>query len=75
MFIEWEELLVPIFRQGRQVYQEPTLPEIRSRTQQQLEFLHAGIKRPVNPHQYPAGLELSLYELKTKLVLRARGEK
>jgi len=29
----------------------------------------------VNPHQYPVGLELSLHDLKTELVLRARGEK
>jgi hypothetical protein len=27
----------------------------------------------VNPHQYPVGLERSLHDLKTKLVLEARG--
>jgi nicotinate phosphoribosyltransferase len=71
----YEELLVPIFRHGKLVYQIPTLEEIRERVQQQLGMLHPGIKRLVNPHEYPAGLELGLHELKTELVLKARGEK
>jgi nicotinate phosphoribosyltransferase len=70
-----EDLLVPIFRQGKLVYQTPTLDEIRKRVQQQLQMLHPGIKRSVNPHQYPAGLELRLHELKTQLVRKARGER
>jgi len=69
-----EDLLIPIFRQGKLVYEPPTLDEIRYRVQRQLEMLHPGIKRSVNPHQYPAGLELALHELKTKLVLKARSE-
>lgn len=69
----FEDLLAPIFRKGKLVYQPPTLNEIRVRVQQQLGMLHPGIKRSVNPHQYPAGLELALHELKTKLVLKARG--
>jgi nicotinate phosphoribosyltransferase len=38
-----------------------------------MDRLHAGIKRFVNPHQYPVGLALELQELKTRLVLQARG--
>jgi len=69
-----EDLLVPIFRKGRLVYQSPSLQNIRERVARQLAMLHPGIKRSVNPHQYPAGLELGLHDLKTKLVLQARGE-
>jgi nicotinate phosphoribosyltransferase len=69
-----EDLLVPVFRRGRLVYQQPPLNEVRTRVQQQLAFFHPGIKRAVNPHQYPAGLEVGLHELKTNLVLQARGE-
>jgi nicotinate phosphoribosyltransferase len=69
-----EDLLLPIFRGGKLVYQTPTLDEIRKRVQQQLAMLHPGIKRSVNPHEYPAGLELRLHDLKTQLVLKARGE-
>jgi nicotinate phosphoribosyltransferase len=69
-----EDLLAPIFRGGRLVYEPPALPDVRSRAQQQLATFHPGIKRRVNPHQYPAGLESSLYDLKMRLVLEARGE-
>jgi nicotinate phosphoribosyltransferase len=69
-----EDLLVPIFRRGKLVYQPPSLNNIRARTQMQLSMLHPGIKRFANPHQYPAGLELTLHEFKTELILRAKGE-
>ena len=68
-----EDLLVPIFRGGELVYQPPPLEAVRERVQQQMGMLHLGLKRFVNPHQYPVGLELGLHELKTKLVLQARG--
>jgi nicotinate phosphoribosyltransferase len=68
-----EDLLVPIFRQGQLVYQSPPIDESRRRVQEQLAGFHSGIKRFVNPHQYPAGLEKRLHELKTKLILKARG--
>jgi len=71
----FEDLLVPIFQHGRQVYQSPALDEIRRRAQSQLSRFHSGVKRFVNPHQYPVGLELGLHDLKTELILRARGEK
>ena len=68
-----EDLLVPVLCQGRRVYHMPCLEESRNRVQQQLELFHAGIKRFVNPHEYPVGLELGLHERKTKLILKARG--
>ena len=69
----WEDLLVPIFRGGRLVYEVPSLQATRARVQQQLAMLHPGVKRFDNPHEYPAGLELSLHEFKTRLILEARG--
>ena len=72
---KYEDLLVPILRRGKLVYDLPALKDIRARAQQQLAFLHPGIKRLENPHQYPAGLELSLHELKTELILRAKNGK
>jgi len=71
----FEDMLVPIFRAGRQVYELPPLNEIRAYSARQLAGFHAGIKRFVNPHQYPVGLEETLWELKSDLVLRARGFK
>src|SRR5204862_263026 len=52
-----EDLLVPIFRGGRRVYEGPPLAAVRARTGEQLARLHAGIKRFLNPHLYPAGLD------------------
>ncbi len=68
-----EDLLVPVFRAGRRVYDPPPLAEVRQRGQEQLQSLHPGIKRFVNPHLYPVGLELGLFDLKTRLILEARG--
>jgi len=69
----FEDLLVPIFRGGRRVYAPPPIEEIRARRAAQLARFHDGVKRFVNPHQYPVGLEEKLFELKTQLVLEARG--
>ncbi|ACG74933.1 nicotinate phosphoribosyltransferase [Anaeromyxobacter sp. K] len=68
-----EDLLVPVFRGGRQVYRPPPLDAVRARTQAQLARFHAGVKRFVNPHQFPVGLERELHDLRTELVLAARG--
>jgi nicotinate phosphoribosyltransferase len=69
-----ENLLVPIFRKGKLVYAPPTLKAVQRRTAEQLDRLHPGIKRFVNPHQYPVGLERNLHEMRTELILKARGE-
>jgi nicotinate phosphoribosyltransferase len=68
-----EELLVPVFRAGRLVYEVPPIEAARARAREQLAGFHAGIKRFVNPHRYPVGLEQGLFDLKTRLVLEARG--
>jgi nicotinate phosphoribosyltransferase len=68
-----EELLAPIFRAGRRVYDPPSVHDARRRTSEQLAQLHPTIKRFENPHRYPVGLEMSLHELKTDLILEARG--
>jgi nicotinate phosphoribosyltransferase len=69
----FEDLLVPVVRRGAAVYARPTLPEIQARASAQVSRLHPGIRRFINPHQYPVGLSVGLYELKTRLVLQARG--
>ncbi len=68
----WEDLLVPVFRGGRRVYDPPPLDEVRRRGSEQIGRLHPGIKRFANPHLYPVGLELKLFDLKVQLILEAR---
>jgi nicotinate phosphoribosyltransferase len=67
-----EDLLTPIFRAGRPVWEAPPLRDVRARVRAQLARCHAGIKRFDHPHRYPVGLERGLYDLKTRLVLQAR---
>jgi nicotinate phosphoribosyltransferase len=67
-----EDLLVPIFRGGKRVYEPPSLEETRRRVQEQLAALHPGVKRLVNPHQYPVGLEASVHERKTEMIRAMR---
>jgi nicotinate phosphoribosyltransferase len=69
---KWEDLLTPVLRHGQPVREQPTLESIRERVQRQLSMLHPGIKRFENPHQYPAGLESGLHDLKTRLILAAK---
>ncbi|HVX15805.1 MAG TPA: nicotinate phosphoribosyltransferase [Pirellulales bacterium] len=68
-----EDLLVPIFRKGKLVYDQPDLPAVRDRTREQLDRFSASVKRFDNPHQYPAGLEPRLHDLRKQLILEARG--
>lgn len=67
------DLLVPVMRGGKLVHESPPLTEIRRQVGEQLAKFHDGIKRFVNPHQYPVGLEEHLWGLKNKLILHARG--
>ena len=67
-----EDLLVPVFRGGNRVYDPPPLEAVRRRTQDQLALFHPGIKRFINPHEYPVGLERHLHDHKTRMILAAR---
>ncbi|MCB1112285.1 MAG: nicotinate phosphoribosyltransferase [Chlamydiia bacterium] len=72
--LECEDLLKPIFREGRCVYALPTLDEIRANTQKEISGLPKGMRRFVNPHLYPVGLEKALYDLKIELVQNIRSK-
>jgi nicotinate phosphoribosyltransferase len=68
----YRDLLVPIFRQGRRVYESPSIQEMQATTRRELDALYAGVKRLLNPHIYPVGLESNLHELKSRLVANIR---
>jgi nicotinate phosphoribosyltransferase len=67
------DLLEPVMRSGQIVYEPQDLHAARARAARNVASLHPGIKRFVNPHQYPVGLSSELHELKTRLTLEARG--
>jgi nicotinate phosphoribosyltransferase len=67
-----EDLLVPVFRSGRCVYESPPLSALRDRTIEQLSKLHTGTKRLLNPHEYPVGLEQGLARRRTEAIMTIR---
>jgi len=69
---EYRDLLVPIYRGGRRVYESPGIHEMQATVRQELDRLYAGAKRLLNPHLYPVGLEAGLHEMKTQLVTNLR---
>lgn len=70
----WEDLLQPVFRQGKAVQELPSLNSIRERVQSQLKGFHSAVLRTVNPHEYPVGMERGLFNLRTKLALEVRNQ-
>lgn len=70
--LTFENLLVPVFRAGTAVYESPPLQNVRERAKAQLSRLRAATLRRMNPQPYPVGLESSLFELKNRLIDKAR---
>ena len=64
---------MPVVRNGRRVYQGPSIEETRAFALSSVGELDETITRFLNPHTYPVGLEQRLNELRTTLVLAARG--
>ena len=69
---DFKDLLAPIFRDGKKIYPKINIQEIKRNAQENLNQFHSGIKRFVNPHQFPVGLEKSLFELKTDLIRKTK---
>lgn len=68
-----DELLVPVFEDGRLVYEVPPIVASRERAIEQVGRLDPSHLRLLNPHVYKVGIELGLFERKTALILAARG--
>src|SRR5262249_42930839 len=64
----FEDLLVPIYRTGRRVYDPPELADVRRRCAEQLARFGNGIKRLTSPEDHPVELEPRLADLKARLI-------
>lgn len=69
---ESKDLLVPIFRGGKAVYQSPSLETIRDLTKLELSRLPPSIKRFTNPQPYFVGLEKNLLQKKLDLIQKLK---
>lgn len=63
-----KELQVPVFRNGKLVYNSPKLEDIRSYCAQQLNTLWEEILRFENPHNYYVDLSQKLWNVKHQLL-------
>jgi nicotinate phosphoribosyltransferase len=61
-------LLVPIFQNGKCVYETPNIEEIKRYCSSQLELIWDEVKRFENPHEYYVDLSKSLWDVKQKLL-------
>ncbi len=63
-----KELQVPIFQNGKLVYQCPSLQEIRNYCMEQVDTLWDEVKRFDNPHTYYVDLSQKLWDIKYDLL-------
>ena len=70
--MKWEDLLIPVFRKGKKVFNVPAIRQIRDLVTRDLGRLDDSIKRFENPHTYPVGLGKSLFDKKMELILQLR---
>jgi len=66
------DLLVPVFRGGKVVYEAPRIETSRAHLRKQLSCAPPGILQLNDPTSYKVGLERSLYELRSALIARAK---
>ncbi|MFN4175051.1 MAG: hypothetical protein ACK4HV_08130 [Parachlamydiaceae bacterium] len=74
-YMQGIDLLEPIVRNGKRVYDFPDLDTIRKKTESELKRFHAGIKRFINPHQYVVGMDIDYYNRKVEQIKKIRSRK
>jgi len=68
----FEPLLIDIFKDGKLVYDFPSIEEIRKVRIADLEMLDPGVKRLINPHNYHVSLTQKLWNLKQDLIIKLK---
>lgn len=68
-------LLVPVFKDGKKVYDSPSLKEIQKNYFVQMDTFWDEYKRLTRPHVYKVDLSDKLYQLKKQLLEQAGAER
>ena len=66
------ELLVPIFKNGKQVYELPTIEEIKKRCEEEIDGMWDEVRRFTNPHNYYVDLSEKLWQIKHEMISEYR---
>ena len=69
---EVQALLVDVLKDGRLVYDLPSIEDMRARRRADVERLDSGVRRLVNPHVYHVSLTGRLWDLKQELIEAVR---
>ncbi len=72
--IAYKDLLNPIFRAGKRVYDLPPLVAIQKRAKEEIAAFHPSIMRLLYPNPYFVGLEQNLFESKLKMIEKISSE-
>ena len=67
-----KELQVPIFINGKQVYECPSVEEIRNYCLKEVSTLWDEVTRFENPHNYYVDLSTKLWDIKNSLLIKNR---
>lgn len=70
---EFETLLKPLVKAGKLEDVDLSARTARTRRAQQLACLDDSIKRFMNPHEYPCGIERGLFKKRDEIVIATRG--
>ena len=70
---EFETLLKPLVKAGKLEDVDLSARTARTRCAQQLACLDDSIKRFMNPHEYPCGIERGLFKKRDEIVIATRG--
>lgn len=62
------ELLVPLFIDGKQVYETPDIEDIQEYAREEIASFWEEYRRLLNPHIYKVDMSDGLYDLKQKLI-------
>ena len=66
------ELMVPVFKQGEQVYELPTIEQIKAHCQEEIQGMWEEVRRFTNPHKYYVDLSQKLWDIKHEMLRKRR---
>ncbi len=67
-----EPLLIDIIKDGKVIYNFPSIEELRNQRKSDLEKLDSGVKRLINPHYYHVSLSQKLWNLKEEMIKKTK---
>ena len=67
-----KELQVPLFKNGKRVYESPSLTDIQKHCREELDTFWDQYKRLLNPQRYKVDLSDSLWMLKNSMIQQLR---